>query len=207
MIKTRMLKIAVLLISVALLSGIAMPAFAATADKKLVINVTYEVINDEDFGWGSWYWALTNYMVRVQVWQLPDGSYFALKTYTGSFFVPQGALSPNVGTAEPENGHGRLDSYYTVSFTGTLNTALQLRGFIGTKDFGGSIDDILLGTGGSGAPNGFNWIAEYFPGYANRVFLTDVWTYKLCDGKDATARNMIQTVYSGPPTIEGDIIT
>ena len=84
---------------------------------------------------------------------------------------------------------------------------MQLRGFIRTKNFGGSIADILLGRSGSGAPGGFNWRTTYFSGCDDIVFLTDVFTYKLCAGEDATARNMIQTVYSGVPTIDGDIIT
>lgn len=197
----------IFLISLAMLTRVIVPVYAVQP-KKLVINITYKVINDEDFGWGSWYWAITNYNVHVQVWQLADGSYFAEKTYIGFFYVPMGALSPNVGVVEPKDGFGRLDSYYTVKFKGTLKTDVQLNGFIGTKDFRGKIDDILLGTGGSGAPGSFNWINEYFSSWSDRVFLTDLWTYKLCDDPEATASSMVQTVYSVLiPTITGDIIT
>lgn len=200
-------KIVILLLSVLMLSAFALPVFAVQS-KELVINITYKVINDEDYGWGSWYWAITNYNVHVQVWQLADGSYFAEKTYIGFFYVPKGALSPNVGTVEPKDGFGRLDSYYTVTFKGTLITDVQLKGFIGTKDFGGTIADILLGTSGSGAPGGFSWMGTYFSGITDLKFLSDVWTYRLCDDPTAPTSSTIQTgVYSGTPTIEGDIIT
>ena len=183
----------------------------------LVVNVSWMVINDEDYRWGSGCWALDNGMMAVQVWQLPDGSYVGIKTYNEMFYTPKGALSPVVGTVEPKNGYGTMDAQYIVSFAGTLATGVKLTGCLGVKNYGGTVADVLLGAAAQGALSGYSWRGQYFSGATNVVYHSDSWTYKLCDDRTATARNLVetnayQTLYYNPiilatPTAVGDIVT
>ena len=43
----------------------------------LVLDITHKVTNDEDSG-NVGYWALDNYNKHVQVWQAPDGTFYAV---------------------------------------------------------------------------------------------------------------------------------
>jgi len=181
----------------------------------LVVDVSWIVLNDEDYRWGSGCWALDNGMMAVQVWQLPDNSYVGIKTYNEMFYTPKGALSPVVGTVEPKNGYGTMNAQYIVSFTGTLATGVKTTGCLGVKNYGGSVADIL--GAGNGAPSGYSWRSAYFSASANVIYRSDSWTYKLCDDKTATARSLVETnAYQQPyynpvilatPTAVGDIVT
>jgi hypothetical protein len=187
----------------------------------LVVNVCWMVINDEDIRWTEGVWALDSGMQSVQVWRLPDGSWLAIKNYNEMFYTPKGASSPNSGDTntifETKSGYGTLNAQYIVSFTGTLATGVKSTGYLGVKNYGGSVYDIMLGAaGGSGnVPGFFSWMSTYFPGAANVVYRSDSWTYKLCDDKTATARSLVETnafqslnlVQSATPTAVGDIVT
>src|SRR5579864_3407263 len=48
----------------------------------LMLNINFKVTNDEDSGFAG-YWALDNYHKHVQVWQIPDGSFYAVVRYEG----------------------------------------------------------------------------------------------------------------------------
>jgi hypothetical protein len=201
-------------------SGSAPSTWTATK-ATLMVNVSWMAINDEDIRWTTGVWALDSGMQSVQVWQLPDGSWLAIKTYNEMFYTPKGALSPNSGAtspiSEPKNGYGTMDAQYVVSFTGTLATGVKLTGYLGAKNYGGTVADIMLGVaGGSGnVPGFFSWMSTYFPGAANTVYRSDSWTYKLCDDRTATARSLVETnafqsynpVPFATPTAVGDIVT
>jgi hypothetical protein len=212
------LKLVGLVLAIVMLAMIFAPAIAAyisvPPSATVVIDIRYNVINDQDMSWGSWDWAVTNYLARVTVWRLADGSYLAKKTYTGTFYVPKGAKSPVAGTIQPIAGQGELNSWYEVSFTGTLKTGLQYKGYLGFKDFGGSFAGVLSGT--SGVPGGFGWMGTYFSGTAGVTYNYDIWTYRLWDDPTSTAWNLVETGvfpnhYNSPPgpapIATGDIIT
>ena len=198
-------------------AGVVWSATKAT----LVVNVSWLVLNDEDYRWGAGCWALDSGLMCVQVWQLPDGSWVALKTYNEMFYTPQGAISPVAGTIESKTGVGTFNAQYIVSFTGTLATGVQLTGCLGVKNYGGTIADILLGTGAQGAPNGYSWRDQYFPSATNVIYRSDYWQYTLLCDKTAIASSLLetnayQTSYYNPviypallatPTAVGDIIT
>ncbi|MGB9003396.1 MAG: hypothetical protein WCC52_06300, partial [Nitrosotalea sp.] len=60
---------------------------------KTILDVTYLAQNDEDSGLGA-YWALDRMHEHLTVWQLPNGTFYAVKQYDGIFITPQGATDP-----------------------------------------------------------------------------------------------------------------
>ena len=120
------------LVAVVLLAGMALPtasALAAPADpgsflnesgvpagSVLCLNVTYKITNDEDSG-NVGYWALDNYNKSVKVWQVPDGSFYAVAKYEGKWNTVAGALSPGAGTAFTQDGSGTFHGGYIATFT------------------------------------------------------------------------------------------
>ena len=194
----------------------------SAAKLPLVINVSWLVLNDEDYRWGAGCWALDSGVQSVQVWQLSTDNYVALKTYNEIFYTPQGAISPVAGTVEPKDGIGTLYAQYIVSIAAPLATGVQLTGCLGVKNYGGTIADILLGTGAEGAPNSYSWLGQYFPSVtsfpsANVIFRSDWWQYTLLCDKTAIASSLLETnayqtsiynpVILANPTAVGDIIT
>jgi hypothetical protein len=131
----------------------------------LVVNITFKVINDEDSGFFG-YWALDNYNRHVQVWQMPtSGMFYIVSDYIGKFTTFAGALSPMNGVIESSGAEGHLSGAYTATVSdGVLNPGVQ-NGNLGTKDFGGTSADILLGTygaGQTGPTTPFSWFSYVF---------------------------------------------
>jgi hypothetical protein len=147
------------------------------AGSRLAVNITHKVVNDEDSGVMG-YWALLRYNKHVQVWKVPDGSYVAIVRYVGRWSTFEGALSPNAGVAQSRDGRGRFKGGYTATFTASAFE--RARGYKGKFDFGGTKDDILLGTYGAGqvgATPSFDW-TEYFTDFADFEYVKWGWTYK-----------------------------
>lgn len=147
------------------------------AGSKLVVNITMKVTNDEDSG-NAGYWALSSYNKVVKVWQVPDGSFYAVVRYTGQWTTFDGALSPGLGVEEPSDGSGTFEGGYAATFTAPKVTPAS--GYIGTFDLGGTKADVLLGTYGAGQTGPttlFSWLDTYFPGYAGFNYVDWGWTY------------------------------
>jgi hypothetical protein len=147
------------------------------AGSVLAVNITHKVINDEDSG-NVGYWALLNYNKHVQVWKVPDGTYLVIAHYVGKWTTFAGALSPGNGVLQMMDGHGRFKGGYRATFTATDFTGA--RGYQGVFNFGGTKEDILLGTYGAGqqgATPTFDW-TQYFAGFDNFTYLNWGWTYK-----------------------------
>jgi len=203
-------------------SNVGAASWSATR-ANLVVNISWLVLNDLDWRWTTGAWALDSGMMAVQVWQLPDQSWVAIKTYNGMFYTPKDALSPNSGPAissgaivEPKDGVGTMNAQYVVSFTGVLATGLKLTGCLGLKNYGGTIADILTPKYSTLPPNYYNWMSSYFPsGATNVIYRSDYWKYTLLFDKTAPAKSLVETnrlQHSNPalyatPTAVGDIIT
>ena len=148
------------------------------AGSKLVMNISMKVTNDEDSGLAG-YWALDNFNKTVKVWQTPDGSFYALAMYEGTWQTFAGALSPQSGTVEPKDGCGTVEGGYVATFTATAFT--QHFGYIGKFDFGGTKADILLGTyeaGQTGSTTPYDWVSAYFTGVTGFDQPHWGWTYE-----------------------------
>ena len=147
-----------------------------------ILDVRYTVKNDEDSGVGG-YWALDHFNEHLKVWQLTDGSFYALKTYDGIFAVPTGGLSPNATSIQTESAFGDIGGGYVGTFTGTFAPGSQpTSGNIGIFNFGGTMSDILLktyGNGQTGAAPTFDWTTAYFSGFNNFAEPHWGWSYTL----------------------------
>lgn len=156
--------------------GTFVNAGGVPAGSKLVLNITYKVVNDEDSGVVG-YWALDNYTKHVQVWQEPDGSFYAVARYTGQWTTFATALSPQIGDTEGSDASGTFEGGYVA----TLSAGSFTRAFgnLGTFDLGGTKADILLGTYGNGQTGdatSFDWVSTYFPDSSFK-YVAWGWTY------------------------------
>ena len=139
--------------------GSFLNASGVPAGSVLCLNINYKVTNDEDSKVGGGYWALDNYNKAVQVWQLPDGSFYAVVRYEGKWQTFAGALSPQQGVAFTKDGSGTFQGGYIATFTAeSCNGAF---GNMGTHDFGGTQANVLAGVD---ATPSFDW-TSYFPGF------------------------------------------
>lgn len=166
----------------------------------LVLNIALQVTNDEDSGFVG-YWALDNYNKKVQVWQAPDNSFYAVVRYAGSFQTFAGALSPQHGSIEGSNASGTFEGGYVATFNGIFAPGSQkTNGFIGTFDFGGTESDILKGTYGAGQTGPttvYSWLGKYFSGVSDFAQPNWGWTYHYKS----------QTWYNYASGSSGDIVT
>ncbi len=160
--------------------GTFVNAGGVPAGSVLVLNITHKVINDEDSGIVG-YWALVSYTKHVQVWEVPDGSCYAVGRYTGKWQTFAGALSPGDGVIQSKDASGTFQGGYAGTFTGALSPGTQkTKGNIGVKDYGGSKDDVLLGTYGAGQTGPttvFGFLGAYFPGWSGWNYVNNGWTY------------------------------
>ena len=173
-----------ILLAIVMATTVVIPATALARPKGvpagsvLAVNITCKVTNDEDSG-NVGYWALANYNKHVQVWQVPDGTYYAIVKYVGKWTTFAGALSQGAGTPQSANGHGRFKGGYRATFTATDFT--RARGYVGSFDFGGTQTDILLGTYGAGQAGvtpTFDWTTKYFTGTSGFTMDPWGWTYQ-----------------------------
>lgn len=180
-------------IATLLLGMAAIPAFATATDSAtgsfvsapnvpagaiLVINITYKVANDEDSG-NVGYWALDNYNRLFQVWQLPDGSFYASGNYNGKWQTFAGARSPGFGFVQGADATGTMHGGWTGTFKAASCTSTF--GNVGSFDFGGTKADILLGryvAGQKGSTTPFSALGTYCPGYSNFNYISWGWTYR-----------------------------
>lgn len=141
----------------------------------LILDINYKVTNDEDSGF-SGYWALDDYKKHIKIWNVPDGSFYAVVKYEGKFHTYVDALSPQNGLTESKDATGKFNGGYVATFTGTFSPTLATRGDIGTFDFTGTKADILLGTygnGQTGPTTPFSYLSSYFTGVGS--FNEDPW--------------------------------
>ena len=137
----------------------------------LILSISWTVKNDEDSGL-SGFWALDHFKTTLKVWALPGGVFYAEKTYTGVFSVPQGAVSPGSAAGlENESAFGTIQGGYVANFTGQFNPGIQpVSGNIGTFDYGGKLSDVLLQTYGNGQvgnAHAYDWTSAYFSNVGN----------------------------------------
>jgi len=138
----------------------------STEPRLLILSISWTIKNDEDSGI-SGYWALDHFTTTLKVWDIGGGNYYALKTYTGVFSTPQGAISPgSAAAAENESAFGTIQGGYVATFTGQFTPGSQpTTGSIGTKDYGGTLSDVLLGYYGNGQvgdTHPYDWTTAYF---------------------------------------------
>ena len=193
-----------------------------------VLNVQYNVQNDEDSG-VSGYWAMDNYVKTVQVWSLGSNTYEVVATYKGTFTTYNNALSPQAGTPEVTGANGvtgTLYGEYVATFTApSFNpNNLPAYGNLGTYNFGGTVADIQLQTYanqhytpyGQATPaigKPYDVFNAYFPGYGTSDYGPGTldyvywgWTYNLAptSGSGTPSANSVWNNNAASNT--GDIV-
>ena len=184
-------------------------------DATKILDITYTVQNDEDSGVGA-YWALDHFnKEHVKVWQLPDGSFYALKTFDGIFVAPTGGANPGDGTqTQTESAFGKIKGGYVATFTGTFTPGTNpTSGNIGTFNYDGTMSDILKGTYSTqtGSPNPYDWLGTYFTstnGFADFDQPHWGWSYTLDDKlQSSTSMNQWCNYNGADGGNSGDILT
>lgn len=190
--------VVIAVLAVACLGLLAAPALAKASIKPvsppppppgsvLVENLTFKLINGEDFGTVG-YWALDNSSARVSVWQVPDGTFWALfKVTDGRWTTFAGAFSPNAGVPEEAQGSGTYGGWWTVTFSGEVIPGQKMFGYAGVIDGGGTASDIALGTYDlqTGTTNPWDPIASYFTsssGFSDET-LQQMWEWYRYNGQ------------------------
>lgn len=163
------------------------------SNASLVLSVSWVVQNDEDSGIHG-YWALDYFSTNLNVWLVSSGphagSYYATKTYVGSFVSIQGVPSPSAGTTQNSSAFGSFKGAYNATLTNVAfnSSGGPLRGSLGHKDYGGKASDVLLGTYGAGQVGDtsvFDWVAKYFIATGGTSLSNDIslnnwgWVYAL----------------------------
>ena len=151
-----------------------------------VIDITYGFYNGEDGG-NVGYWAMKDAIGHVQAWLEPNSSpysFYVIWTMDGVWWTFANALSPNAGVPELGDGSGTFTNWFVETFTATTYTPGH--GYVGTFNYQGTKQDILLGTYDvlvngqdtgiqlQAGPVAFAWWNNYFTGIPED---TQVWTY------------------------------
>ena len=134
---------------------------AVPKGSKLVVNITLNVVNDVDSGICGNYWAVDNYNKQLKVWQVPDGTFYAVARYSGKFTTIAGENSPGDCGLTEGSGTGTYEGGYVATFSGTL--IAPAFGNIGTVDYSD--------------PLPFDWTSAYFTGFGNFNKSDWGWTY------------------------------
>jgi hypothetical protein len=173
-------------------------ALAGPGHSTLVMNVTYKVINDEAPG-NAGFWALQSYTRQVQVWRMPDGTFYWTSRFEGKWTTLAGAKSPGTGVAQTADGSGTFKCVFNGTFTN--EACIPVFGDLGTHDFEGSMADVLSPSDQqAGPPDSWGPGDTYFPGVDWNTWDTAAWTY--------TYRYKDQTFVLSPSTgtSTGDIV-
>ena len=157
---------------------------------KLVLDVNHKVVNDQDRS-GIRFWALTDYVKHVQVWQDPTtpSNLYVLTSVNGRWMTFAGATSPGAAVTQSQGANQTFQGRTFATITGTLNPtlpyptfgSLQCDASLGSVcsgkafDFRGTEEKVVTGIVGPKAK--FSVMTNYFPGYGDLHYLCNDWTY------------------------------
>jgi hypothetical protein len=129
-----------------------------------ILSIWWTFTNLEDIEISPYYWALDAGVVSLQVWQAPDGSFWALESVALIWQTYAGALSPVAGVAEPHGGAGpEVQAGFSHS-TGLFTPgSMPTHGYLGNVNLGGTKADILAAPGPQSGTDDFDpFSAAYF---------------------------------------------
>jgi hypothetical protein len=181
-----------LLVPVVLALAVASPAQPnlGCGNGKLVLSVSYRVVNDVDTGVRGNNWAFDTYNRTVRVWRRAPGRFCSASTYDGEFSSIAGP-SPGGKWQLPAGIRGTFKGSSVTTFRGGFTPGgAQIRGFLGSKDFACSSADPKGQCGGT-----WDWLGVYFTSVSRFKYLrytfayhatengTGTWSDKLVGGK------------------------
>jgi len=149
---------------------------------KMVINVTYQVVNDVDSGTGGNNWAFDDYVRQIQVRETGAGTYCAVVRYKGSFTTIAGTSPGSTGTVS-DGITGTFEGGYRATITGALASSplWPTRSSLGTVDY----DCDPSGD----CPGYVSWVATFFSSGAS--FSYDWWGWIYHAGAHGTWVNSL----------------
>jgi hypothetical protein len=175
----------------------AQPADPGCGRGKLVLSVSYHVINDVDTGVQGNNWAFDTYDRTVRVWRKAPGRYCSASTYNGQFTTIAGP-SPGGKAQLPAGIRGRFSGSSVTSFRGAPATQTgSLRGFLGSKDFACTSADQKGQCSGT-----WDWLRAYFTGVSRFRYLRYAFSYHATENGKGTWND---TLVHGKIRVSGDI--
>jgi hypothetical protein len=189
-----------LLASAVLALAVASPAPTANlgcGDGRLVLSVSYRVVNDVDTGVKGNNWAFDTYMRTVRVWRKAPGRYCSASTYRGTFATIAG-LSPAGKTELPAGIRGTFKGFSVTRFRGTFaRRGAAVRGFLGVKDFACTSADEKGECSGT-----WDWLRAYFTDLSSFRYVRYSFSYRATENGKGTWSD---TFAGGKIRYSGDI--
>jgi hypothetical protein len=164
---------------------------------KLVLSVSYRVLNDVDTGVKGNNWAFDTYTRTVHVWRKAPGRYCSASTYRGEFTSISG-WSPGGKTQIPAGIRGTFKGSSTTTFRGTFAPgSAAVRGPLGVKDFMCSSADEKGQCSGT-----WDWLRTYFTGIDRFKYVRYAFSYRATENGRGTWSD---TYTGGKLRFSGDI--
>jgi hypothetical protein len=193
----------VLLASVALALIVSSPAAAAPPKNlgcgagKLVLSVTYRVVNDVDTGLKGNNWAFDTYTRSVRVWRKAPSRFCSASTYNGVFTSLAG-WSPGGEAQLPAGIRGSFKGSSVTTFRGTFAPGTAaVRGSLGVKDFACSSADEKGRCSGT-----WDWLRAYFTDVVAFKYVRYAFTYHAMENGKGTFSDRL---VGGKVQTSGDI--
>jgi hypothetical protein len=183
-------------VSVVLALAAASPAQASNpgcGGGKLVLSVSYHVVNDVDTGVQGNNWAFDTYNRSVRVWRKSRGRFCSASTYDGEFTSIAGT-SPGGKTQLPAGIRGTFSGSSVTTFRGAFAPqGAPARGFLGSKDFACTSADRKGQCSGT-----WDWLRDYFGGVSRFKYTRYVFSYRATENgkgtwKDSLVRGKVRT--------------
>jgi hypothetical protein len=193
----------VLLASAALALTVSSPAAGAPPKNlgcgagKLVLSVTYRVVNDVDTSLKGNNWAFDTYARSVRVWRKAPRRFCSASTYNGVFTSLAG-WSPGGKVQLPAGIRGTLKGSSVTTFRGTFAPGTAaVRGTLGVKDFACTSADERGRCSGT-----WDWLRAYFRDVAAFKYVRYVFMYHATENGHGTFSDRL---VAGKVQTSGDI--
>jgi hypothetical protein len=164
---------------------------------KLVLSVSYHVLNDVDTGVSGNNWAFDSYHRVVRVWRKAPGRFCSTSTYDGIFATIEGA-SPGGKSQVPAGIRGSFTGRSMTTFRGTFAPAgAPVRGYLGVKDFSCTSADRKGECSGT-----WDWLRAYFNRISQFKYVSYSFAYRATDNGTGTWSDKLA---GGKVRFSGDI--
>jgi hypothetical protein len=141
---------------------------------RLVLSVSYHVVNDVDTGVQGNNWAFDSYDRSVRVWRKARGRFCSTSTYAGE--------SPGGKAQLPAGIRGTFRGSSVTSFGGTFAPlGASVRGFLGSKDFACTSADQKGQCSGT-----WDWLRTYFTGVSRFKYVRYAFSYHATENGKGT---------------------
>ncbi len=175
----------------------AQPAKLGCGGGKLVLSVSYHVVNDVDTGVQGNNWAFDTYDRSVRVWRKGPGRFCSASTYNGQFTSIAGP-SPGGKAQLPAGIRGTFSGSSVTTFRGTFAPqGAPVRGFLGSKDFACTSADQKGQCSGT-----WDWLSTYFTGISRFKYVRYAFSYHATENGKGTWGD---TLVRGKVRFSGDI--